>query len=117
MADRNFYRAFSADNDLKMIVTSFLTNGASNPTVFDTKNITSVTRNGTGDWTVTLRDTYRSVEAWLAFPTNNTSVDLTCSGHSATVSSARVTLRASDVLAEPDGTKIHLWLFMKNSGA
>lgn len=116
MANRTFYPVDTADNELKIIATSFTTNGSSNPTVFDTKHISGVVWNATGDWTVTLRHSYVSLKAALVFPSNVTVADYTSVGHTIGASTARITLRAAG--AANDGgtaTIMNIVMFVKNS--
>ena len=115
MADRTFYPVRSLDNDKHELVMNFTTNGGSAPTVFDTKHISGIVRNGAGDLTITLTASYVSLQVKGSSYLHATPADYTVVVQAVTTNTVRVNLRTAGTAADSTGGVVTLCLAAKNS--
>lgn len=82
------YPVSTTEEKAKLVATWFVANGASDPTSFDTKHISSVVHVGTGIWSVILRHAYgtaatasiQQFKALAMYPVSDAPVDFNIAG-------------------------------------
>lgn len=93
MANRNFNRRQSLEKEVKDLYARISIGNTGAPTIVNGYGITSITRNGAGDYSVVLTDRYSSLKFFEVVHLSSSAQDLQFQLHSETVSATTKTVR------------------------
>lgn len=90
MANRNWNRRQSLEKEVKDLYANISIGSSGAPTIVTAYGVTSITRNGAGDYSVVLDDNYASLKYFEVIHESTSAQDLQYQLHSETVSSTKI---------------------------
>jgi hypothetical protein len=119
VANRNFNRKQALEHEIKEIYATVSIGGTGAPTLTSKVGVTSITRNGAGDYTVVLDDKYNSLKMAEVSHLATSAQDLNFQLHSETVSSTKTVrilcLTGATPTDPASGTIVRIKLDLKNT--
>ena len=121
MASRLFNRKQALEKEVKELYADVTIGASGAPTLTKGLGVTSIARNGAGDYTVTLDDKYVRLMSAQMTHLSSTAEDLKMQLHSETVSTTKtvrmLTLTGATETDPANGTRLLIRLELKNSTA
>lgn len=121
MANRNFNRVQALEKEIKELFMEVTIGATGAPTVVQALGVTSIARNGAGDYTITLDDKYNSLKFFEAIQLDTSAQDINFQLHSEDVDGAKtirfLCLTGASATELASGNKLYVKIELKNSSS
>jgi hypothetical protein len=118
-ASRSFNRKQALEKEIKELYANISIGSSGAPTIVSALGIASITRNGAGDYSIVLSDSYVSFKFFEGVLLSTSGEDINFQMHSEAVSSTKevrfLTIAGSTKTDPSNGAKLHLRIVVKNT--